>query len=167
MTNPLQHLGIAMDNIARCVYRHLLGVRIPAASIRLADIKADRQFILTRLETACADVAYWRGELERTEEMIEPDQPWPRCAASAGWTTAAQAPAAPEPPTEQETDMETLPENRQPKHAAGDLVKIPRLAKSGKVIMTRLTDYGVIRVLVDIPEGLAIKRQWFDEDDLA
>lgn len=63
--------------------------------------------------------------------------------------------------------METLPENRQPKHAAGDLVKIPRLAKSGKVIMTRLTDYGVIRVLVDIPEGLAINRQWFDEDDLA
>lgn len=54
-------IGIAIDNIARCIYRHLLGVRIPAASIRLADIEADRQFILTRLETACADVAYWRG----------------------------------------------------------------------------------------------------------
>ena len=63
--------------------------------------------------------------------------------------------------------METLPENRQPKHAAGDLVKIPRLAKSGKVILHRVTEDGVIRVLVDIPEGAAIKRQWFDEDDLA
>ena len=74
MSRHLQHLGIAMDNIARCVYRHLLGVRIPAASIRLADIEADRQFILTRLETACADVAYWRGELERTEEALDTAQ---------------------------------------------------------------------------------------------
>lgn len=74
MTNPIQHLGIAIDNIARCVYRHLLGVCIPAASIRLADIEADRQFVLQRLETACADVAYWRGELERTEEMLDTAQ---------------------------------------------------------------------------------------------
>lgn len=74
MSNPFQHLGIAMDNIARCIYRHLLGVRIPAASIRLADIEADRQFVLQRLETACADVAYWRGELERTEEMLDTAQ---------------------------------------------------------------------------------------------
>jgi len=64
-------------------------------------------------------------------------------------------------------ETETPSPENQPKHAAGDLVTIPRLAKSGKVIMTRLTDYGVIRVLVDIPEGLAIKRQWFDEDELA
>lgn len=58
------------------------------------------------------------------------------------------------------------PENRQPKHAAGDLVKIPRLAKAGKVIMHRVNFDGVRRVLVDIPEGAAIKRQWFDEDEL-
>ena len=67
-------LGIAIDNVARAVYRKALGLRIPAARIRLADIEADRQFILTRLETACADVAYWRGELERTEEMLDTAQ---------------------------------------------------------------------------------------------
>jgi len=75
MFNALLHrAGMAIDNAARAIYRRVLGVRIPAASIRLADIEADRQFVLQRLETACADVAYWRGELERTEEMLDTAQ---------------------------------------------------------------------------------------------
>jgi hypothetical protein len=74
MTNPLHDLGIAMDNIARWAYRRVLGVRIPAARIRLSDIEADRQFITERIETACADVAYWRGELERTEDALDTAQ---------------------------------------------------------------------------------------------
>lgn len=74
MSHPIHDLGIAMDNIARWVYRRLLGVRIPAASIRLADIEADRQFDTERLESSCADVAYWRGELERTEEALDTAQ---------------------------------------------------------------------------------------------
>lgn len=59
-----------------------------------------------------------------------------------------------------------LPENVKTKHAVGDLVTIPRLAKSGKVIMHHSLHAGSIRVLVDISEGAAIKRQWFDEDEL-
>jgi hypothetical protein len=62
-----------------------------------------------------------------------------------------------------ETPIESLP----PRHAVGATVKIPRLAKAGTVILHRVTESGGIRVLVDIPEGLAIKRQWFDESDLA
>jgi len=55
-------LGIAIDNAARAVYRKALGLRIPAARIRLADIEADRDFCAQRLEDACADVNYWRGQ---------------------------------------------------------------------------------------------------------
>ena len=64
--------------------------------------------------------------------------------------------------------MEQPTETLQPRHAVGALVKVPRLAKTGTVILHRVTETGVIRyVLVDIPEGAAIKRQWFDESDLA
>ncbi len=63
--------------------------------------------------------------------------------------------------------MELPPENLPPRHAVGAKVKVPRLAKTGTVILHRVTETGVIRVLVDIPEGAAIKRQWFDESDLA
>lgn len=63
--------------------------------------------------------------------------------------------------------MENTPENLQPRHAVGGTVTVPRLAKTGTVILHRVTESGVIRVLVDIPEGAAIKRQWFDESDLA
>ena len=45
-------LGIAIDNAARAVYRKALGLRIPAARIRLADIEADRDFGAQRLEDA-------------------------------------------------------------------------------------------------------------------
>lgn len=57
-------LGIAIDNAARAVYRKALGLRIPEARIRLADIEADRDFCAQRLEDACADVDYWRGQLD-------------------------------------------------------------------------------------------------------
>ncbi len=68
---PNHVLGIAIDNTARSVYRKVLGLRIPAARIRLADIQVDRDFCASRLEYACADVAYWRGQLDRAEKTLQ------------------------------------------------------------------------------------------------
>ena len=59
-------LGIAIDNAARAVYRKALGLRIPAARIRLADIEADRDFCAQRLEDACAEKALQQAEWEHS-----------------------------------------------------------------------------------------------------
>ena len=64
-------LGIAIDNAARAVYRKALGLRIPAARMRLADIEADRDFCAQRLEDACADVSYWKGQLDCAEKALQ------------------------------------------------------------------------------------------------
>jgi len=64
-------LGIAIDNAARAVYRKAMGLRIPAARIRMADIEADRDFCAQRLEDACADVSYWKGQLDRAEKALQ------------------------------------------------------------------------------------------------
>ena len=64
-------LGIAIDNAARAVYRKALGLRIPAARIRMADIEADRDFCAQRLEDACADVSYWKGQLDCAEKALQ------------------------------------------------------------------------------------------------
>lgn len=66
----LHRAGMAIDNAARAIYRRVLGLRIPAARIRLSDLELDRDFCAQRLADAHADARYWREQLIHAEEAL-------------------------------------------------------------------------------------------------
>ncbi len=71
MTALLRAMGGAIDAISRAIYRKAFGLRIPASRIRMADIEADRDFIVRRLEESASDTEYWRGQLDEAEWSLE------------------------------------------------------------------------------------------------
>lgn len=68
--NAIHLLGVAIDNTSRAAYRKVLGLRIPAAHIRLADIAAARDYCARRLADSLSDAAYWREQLRLSETAL-------------------------------------------------------------------------------------------------
>ncbi len=66
----LDRIGMAIRQASRTACRLVLGLRLPAARIRISDLQKNRDFCEQRLADAHADKTYWEEELMRAEESL-------------------------------------------------------------------------------------------------
>lgn len=69
-----QNVGAAISSLARILYLKGLGLRIPAARIRVSDLRKERDHWRMVAESQ-SNLASWRARLDAVEDALE-DAEW-------------------------------------------------------------------------------------------
>lgn len=70
-----QHVGAAISSLARILYWKGLGLRIPAARIRVSDLRKERDHCERMVAESQSNLASWRARLDAVEDALE-DAEW-------------------------------------------------------------------------------------------